>query len=151
MGKHYHLLLGTPHANLSEAMHRLGSMFTRRFNRAEKTDVPIFRGRYRSKVVGQDEYLRLLCTYIHRNPVAASIVRRPGDYEWSSFISYTYQTEHPNWLARDELPLYFTATNHLASMRKYVEDHSLNGLDQMNLEILLRSSSDEAISASRCT
>jgi len=150
MGNHYHLLLRTPHANLSQAMHRLASMFSRRFNREEKIDGPIFRGRYRSKIVGQDDYLRQLCRYIHRNPVAAGIVCRPEDYEWSSYQSYIYQTEHTKWLVREELPLYFSGPNHLASMRKYVENPSLSELDQISLEKLLRPSSDDAISASRC-
>ena len=44
MGNHYHLLLRTPKANLAEAMHRLGSMFTRRYNRAEKIDGPLSEG-----------------------------------------------------------------------------------------------------------
>lgn len=40
MGNHFHLLVRTPHANLREAMQRLGIIFTRRFNRIENVDGP---------------------------------------------------------------------------------------------------------------
>ena len=63
MGNHYHLLVRTPKQNLSEAMQRLGSMFTRSFNRIEKIDGPLFRGRFKSLIIGHDDYLRQLCRY----------------------------------------------------------------------------------------
>lgn len=52
MGNHYHLLVRTLLGNLSQAMQQLGSMFTNRLNRFEKLDRPLFRGRFKSKIVG---------------------------------------------------------------------------------------------------
>jgi REP-associated tyrosine transposase len=151
MGNHYHLLLRTPRANLSEAMHRLGSMFTRRYNRKEKIDGPLFRGRYKSKVVGNDDYLRQLCRYIHRNPVAAGIVRRPEDYHWSSYKAYALELSLPFWLIRHELPNYFTGSNPLISMREFVEKSTKTKFDGISLEKFLKASYDEPlIASSRC-
>lgn len=150
MGNHYHLLLRTPRANLSQAMHRLGGMFTRKFNRIERIDGPLFRGRYRSKIVGQDDYLRQLFRYIHRNPVEAGIVQSPEEYYWSSYRAYIYFVDCPGWLSRQELPTYFSGPNRIASMRDYVEKPEITELDRLRLEEFLRSSSDSSIDPSRC-
>lgn len=151
MGNHYHLLVRTPRTNLSEAMHRLGSMFTRRYNRAEKIDGPLFRARYRSKIVGHDDYLRQLCRYIHRNPVAAGIVKHPKEYKWSSYKTYALELSHPSWLIRNELPNYFAGANPLTSMRKFVEDSTKTKYDGISLEKFLKTSYDEPqIVSSRC-
>ena len=95
MGNHYHLLVRTPLGNLSQAMHRMGSMFTKRVNKIEKLDGPLFRSRFKSIIVGHDDYLRQLCRYIHRNPVAAGIVKSPQEYKWSSYRAYQRRTR---WL-----------------------------------------------------
>src|SRR3990172_7038464 len=108
MGNHYHLLVRTPKRNLSEAMQRLGIMFTRSFNRTEKVDGPLFRGRFKSVIVGHDDYLRQLCRYIHRNPVEAGIARVPQEYEWSSYRFYAGLAPKPQWLTVDELPRFFS-------------------------------------------
>ena len=151
MGNHYHLLLRTPKANLAEAMHRLGGMFTRRHNRAEKMDGPLFRGRYRSKIVGHDDYLRQLCRYIHRNPVAAGIITRPEEYEWSSYRAYAFGINTPSWLTRHELPNYFPGPNHLNAMREFVEKSTTSEYDEINLEKLLKGSCNDPIAVpSRC-
>lgn len=152
MGNHYHLLLRTPQANLVDAMHRLGSMFTKRVNRAEKSDGPIFRGRYRSKIVGHDDYLRQLCRYIHHNPVAAGIAHSPKEYKWSSYRAYIFANESKPWLTVDELPKYFDGPNPMETMRQFVENSEPTQADSLNLEQLLRGSSDQIFAFSNgCT
>jgi putative transposase len=121
MGNHFHLLIRSPRSNLSQAMQRLFSMFTRRFNRIEKIDGPLFRGRFKSIAVGQDEYLRELCRYIHRNPVTAGLVQHPSDYAWSSYQIYAGKREAPCWLTCQELPTYFQGPDHLLNMRIFIE------------------------------
>lgn len=121
MGNHFHLLIRSPRNNLSVAMQRLFSMFTKRFNRIEKIDGPLFRGRFKSITVGHDEYIRELCRYIHRNPVVAGLVHYPSDYAWSSYQIYAGKRESPCWLTCEELPTYFAGPDHLLSMRIFVE------------------------------
>ena len=121
MGNHFHLLMRSPKGNLSEAMQRLSSMFTRKFNRIEGIDGSLFRGRFKSRFVCQDEYLRELFRYIHRNPVEAKMVRQPSDYAWSSYRSFVGIQEPPKWLTCQDLPNYFLGPAHLLSMRAFVE------------------------------
>ncbi len=57
MGNHYHLLLHTPNSNLSRAMRHLDGVYTQRFNKCQKSDGPLFRGRYKSILIDADNYL----------------------------------------------------------------------------------------------
>jgi len=50
--------------------------------------VHLFHGRYNSLVIDKDNYLLKLRFYIHLNPVQSGIVKKPKDYEQSSYKSY---------------------------------------------------------------
>ena len=51
MGKHYHLLMGTPRANQDRIMRHVNGAYTRRYNRLKRADGPLFRGRYKAILV----------------------------------------------------------------------------------------------------
>ncbi len=72
MPNHYHLLIRTPHANLSRAMRQIDGLYTQRHNQLAGTDGPLFRGRYKAIVVDADAYLLNVSRYIHCNPVEAN-------------------------------------------------------------------------------
>jgi len=57
MDNHYHLLLRTPQGNLSRAMRHLNGVYTQRYNRIQKTDGPLYRGRYKAILIDVDAYL----------------------------------------------------------------------------------------------
>ena len=96
MGNHYHLLVQTPQANLGRAMRHLNGLYTQRFNRIEKSDGPLFRGRYKAILVEQNPYFLQVSRYIHRNPVEASLVEKSLDYPWSSYQFFvTRQSDLP--------------------------------------------------------
>ncbi|MDQ6992757.1 MAG: transposase [Mariprofundus sp.] len=80
MGNHYHLLIQTPQANISKGMRHLNGVYTQRFNRKYKRVGHVFQGRYKAIVVERDSYFLELCRYIVRNPVAAHMVERAGDW-----------------------------------------------------------------------
>lgn len=98
MPNHYHLLIKTPHANLSKAMRHLNGVYTQRFNKACDRDGPLFRGRYKAILVDQEQYLTRLSRYIHLNPVKANLVRKPERYTWSSYPYYHDPKKQPDWL-----------------------------------------------------
>lgn len=87
MGNHYHLLIKTPQANLSRAMRHINGVYTQRYNRMNKTDSALFRGRYKAILVDSDAYLLHLSKYIHLNPLSARMVDSLEQYEWSSYLS----------------------------------------------------------------
>ncbi len=121
MPNHYHLALHTPQGNLSEAVKRLISTFTRRANKRHDRDGPIFRGRFRSELVDSDEYLLSLSRYIHLNPVAAKIVDDPGKYKWSSYNTYTGGGQVPEWLETDFILRMMTGERPKQHYRNFVE------------------------------
>lgn len=101
ISNHYHLLLKTPDANISRSMRHLNGVYTQRFNRRHRIDGPLFRGRYKSIVVGADPYLLQLVRYIHKNPVKAGLVQKPEQYAWSSHKGYLAVSGKWDWLYKD--------------------------------------------------
>ena len=88
MPNHYHLLVQTPHGNLSRCMRHVNGVYTQRFNRRNEKEGQLFRGRYKAVLVDDDIYLLEVLRYIHRNPLKAGIVKSLEDYPWSSHKGY---------------------------------------------------------------
>lgn len=98
MGNHYHLLVRTPEGNLQRIMRHINGVYTQYFNRTEKRDGALFRGRYKAILVDAEAYWLELSRYIHRNPLEAHITRRLDDYRWSSYPAYVEEVKPPAWL-----------------------------------------------------
>ena len=111
MSNHYHLLVQTPDGNLSRCMRHLNGVYTQRYNRKHGLDGQLFRGRYKSVLVEEDHYLLELLRYIHRNPVAAGMVKGVADYEWCSHQGYLSGQRDWNWLHRDPLLKMFSSSH----------------------------------------
>jgi REP element-mobilizing transposase RayT len=100
---HYHLLVETPEGNLSRFMRHVDGVYTQRFNRYYGCDGQLFRGRYKSILVGGNSYLLQLVRYIHRNPLRAQLVERLSEYAWSSHGAYVSTASKWRWLHKDFL------------------------------------------------
>ncbi len=74
MPNHYHLLVHTPEGNLSRCMRHINGVYTQRFNRQNKKEGQLFRGRYKAVLVDKDNYLLEVLWYIHRNHLKAGFV-----------------------------------------------------------------------------
>lgn len=85
MTNHYHLLIETPDANLSQGMRQLNGVYTQTFNRQHKRVGHVFQGRYKAILVQKESYLLELARYIVLNPVRAHMVRTAKDWPWSSY------------------------------------------------------------------
>ncbi len=86
MDNHYHLLIQTPLANISEY---LNTSYANWFRAKYKLVGSIFQGRYKSILVDEDSYALVLSAYIHLNPLRAGTVEKLEDYPFSSFSNYT--------------------------------------------------------------
>lgn len=100
MKNHYHLLLETTRANLSQVMHNLNTAYTGYFNHKYKRVGHLFQGRYRAILVEKESYLVELSRYIHLNPVRAKLVKRPQDWPWSSHRDYIGLRENEEWIEK---------------------------------------------------
>ena len=97
MSNHYHLLLKTHQANLSRAMQWLGVTYSVYYNHRHKRSGHLFQGRFKSFLILEEDYLKRLILYIHRNPLRAGIVDRLRDYQWSSYWGLGYGRKSPKW------------------------------------------------------
>ncbi|MEM8885256.1 MAG: transposase [Planctomycetota bacterium] len=109
MTTHFHLLVRSVTGELSVAMKRIQNRYARYFNRTRKRDGPLFRGRYKSRPVDSQRYLRTVIAYIHDNPVAAGIAERRSAASWSSARRWK-DGEPPRWLRRVEIDAWVEAT-----------------------------------------
>jgi REP element-mobilizing transposase RayT len=96
---HFHLLVRSPNGELSEALRRIQNEYVRWYNRRERRDGPLFRGRFKSKSVASDRYRRNLIRYIDRNALDARITRDERRYPYGSALAYA-AAKGPPWLAR---------------------------------------------------
>jgi len=99
MSNHFHLLVQTLQANLSEFMRHFLVTYTVRFNRRNRRAGHVFQGRFKSLLVDEDEYLLPLSRYIHLNPIRTSQFKKAEfakkcEYlkkiPWRSFPEYCY-------------------------------------------------------------
>ncbi len=65
MTNHYHLVIETPMANLSKAMHCINGSYTTYINSKRKRSGHLFQGRYKAILVAKDNNLMELSRYIH--------------------------------------------------------------------------------------
>jgi REP element-mobilizing transposase RayT len=104
MPNHYHLMLETPRANLSQVMRHFGAEMTQALNALNQGwDGPVFRGRFHNRVVEDDGYWRHLLAYLHLNPVRGGLARTVDESRWTSHGAYAGHTPIPSWLTTQEL------------------------------------------------
>ncbi len=82
MSNHYHLAVRMGEVSLSRSMRYIHHRYSQSYNGRHRVFGPLWQGRYRSKFVGDAEYLRQLIAYIHLNPVMAGVVKDAAKYRW---------------------------------------------------------------------
>lgn len=97
MANHFHLIVKTRRANLSEFMRHFLVTYTVRFNKKWKRSGHVFEGRYKSFLVEEGEYLLRLSRFIHLNPIRTEEFEGSKlhaketclrNYEWSTLPGY---------------------------------------------------------------
>jgi REP element-mobilizing transposase RayT len=100
---HYHLLLFTRRANLSQLMRHVNGVYTQHQQQRWGFRGPLFQGRFRAVLVDRDRYLLDACRYIDLNPVRLGLVRDAADWPGSSFRALAGLEPPPEWLDVDGL------------------------------------------------
>jgi len=112
MGNHFHLIVQTPRANLSEFMRHFNIAYTGAFNRRHRRMGHLYQGRYKAILVEKDSYLAELSRYVHLNPVRIKPYRDKGiaeqwkvleRYPWSSLSGYLSSTKQKPWVHYEEV------------------------------------------------
>lgn len=107
MNNHFHLMVETPKANLSEFMRHFNVSYTGFYNRRHRRAGHLYQGRFRAILVEADSYLLELSRYVHLNPVRIGSVQRLGykgklqylqEYPWSSLDGYLSYRKRKPWV-----------------------------------------------------
>ncbi|MHC2995475.1 MAG: transposase [Candidatus Atribacteria bacterium] len=97
MSNHFHFLLETPLANLSEFMRQFNITYTSYYNRRYNRVGHLYQGRYKSILIQKENYLNILSRYIHLNPVRVEKMKNAStsekkkclrQFKWSSLKGY---------------------------------------------------------------
>ena len=96
MDNHFHLVVETPEANLSQAMRQLNGVYTQAFNRRHDLVGHVLQGRFRAIVVDRDSYLLELCRYVVLNPDSrvARLTRARSSLSEEDVTGYARLAEH---------------------------------------------------------
>ncbi|WP_281912546.1 transposase [Massilia varians] len=103
MTNHYHLLVETVEANLSQGMRQLNGLYSQHINRRHELVGHLFQGRYHAVLVQKESHLLELSRYIVLNPLRAGMVFSPDEWQWSSHHFLTGSKPAPTWFQRDWL------------------------------------------------
>lgn len=123
MPNHFHLLLQTPVANLSELMHFLNCVYSLHFNVRHGLTGHVFQGRFHSVLLERDEHFLELMRYITLNPVRAGLVQCAADWRWSNYRATAGLMAPPEWLDTETTLARFHGTSgeeRIASYREFV-------------------------------
>jgi REP element-mobilizing transposase RayT len=120
MTNHYHLILETPHANLSQAVQWLNVAYATYYNRRHHLCGHLFQGRFKAILLDGGPYLEAVSRYIHLNPVRAGIVADARRYSWSSCRYFVGADKAPDWLQTRQILGGFAPTVK-AAQRRYGE------------------------------
>ena len=154
MDNHFHLIVCTPEANLSQAVQWLKVSYSMWFNAKYHRIGPLFQGRFKSVLVDSEEgWLLELSYYVHLNPVrvkklgqdkAGEAAERLGaevpspevvaerlavlrGFRWSSYGYYAgYRTKVPEWL---DMVAVLSRVANRREYRKQIEYRIGQGID----------------------
>jgi REP element-mobilizing transposase RayT len=98
MPNHFHLLIATPHANLSDAMHMQNACYCQHFNKRHGTSGHVIQGRFHAVLVESDRQLLAVARYISLNPVRAKLASGASDWPWSHHRHFLSPSTAPKWL-----------------------------------------------------
>lgn len=96
MSNHVHLLLSAADGQApSRMMKQLGQRYVQYINRTYRRSGTLWEGRFRSCILGEENYVMGCYRYIELNPVRAGTVEHPGDYRWSSYHANALDESSP--------------------------------------------------------
>lgn len=82
MTNHFHLVVENRKPNLSNGMHRLNSVYVRRFNERHGRTGHLFGSRFGAKPIEDDAQLFNTAEYVFDNPVRAGLCASRQQWPW---------------------------------------------------------------------
>lgn len=98
MGNHFHVILDTPEANISDGMKYLKGNYAMWFNAWRGREGALFERRFWSTNADDEGGLLEQCRYVVLNPVRAGLTRGPEEWRWSSYAATVGLAKAPTFL-----------------------------------------------------
>jgi REP element-mobilizing transposase RayT len=112
---HFHAIVTTPHANLSEFMQHWEGEYAKYSNWRHGRVGHLFQGPFRRVMIQNDLQLFTAAWYVFTNPVAGGMVRRPEQWKWSTYAATAGLAPLPEYLSIDWLETLLPAESLKAS------------------------------------
>ena len=101
MTNHFHLVVDTPHANVSRAMQYLNSRYVECFNEKYGREGHLVERRFWSDLIRTESRAVTTSRYVVLNPVRANLCRHPAEWPWSSYRETVGLAAVPPFLTLD--------------------------------------------------
>lgn len=89
MNNHVHIIIYTEDIDeLTIFMRKLNTTYALHYNKSENRVGYVFRNRFESKEIYNQDYLTKCIKYVHMNSVKAGITKTEGEYKYSSYNDY---------------------------------------------------------------
>ena len=79
---HYHLVVETTRADLSNGMQRLNGRYAQAFNDRYERVGHVFQNRFKSYVIDGEDHFERVLAYVDNNPVEAGLCESADDWPW---------------------------------------------------------------------
>ena len=80
----FHLLVSSPEGRLAGGLRRVQDAYARELNRRAGRRGPLFRGRYRARLLASRVHRAAVLGYVHESPVRAGLAATPAAYPYAS-------------------------------------------------------------------
>lgn len=108
MPNHFHLLVKQlKDRGISTFVSQFANSYTKYFNTKYRRVGPLLQGAFKAVRIETDEQLVHVSRYIHLNPVVSGLVKKPEEYQWSSYLEYI--TQNPFFCSINEVMSLFSS------------------------------------------
>jgi hypothetical protein len=88
MGNHLHLVIKVENEPLGQIFKRVCGRYVYWYNAKYHRAGHLFQDRFKSEPIEDEKYFLNVLRYIHQNPVKAGLVKKAGEYPYSSYNCY---------------------------------------------------------------
>lgn len=120
MPTHVHFLINQTEKNgIENYLRFVQGSYAVYLNKKSRRKGPLWVGRFGARPIKTDEDLLHMTRYVHLNPTSAGLVKKPGEWEHSSFHEYTGCVTKEGFCNFNKF-ISLSASQY----RKFVEDHA---------------------------
>jgi len=123
MPNHFHFLLyihpdgvGVPRRGVNSPLCNFFNAYAQWFNKMTDRTGGLFQRPFKRKKILDQEYLKQVVYYIHRNPMHHKMVAKPEEYSFTSY--HDLISNHPTFLKREDVLDWFDGPSHFSDYHK---------------------------------